>query len=203
MMVSRLVGWTLALGLSLILAGAQGLPQQVPEGKTAAEYYEMGQLYKKAGWTEQSRDCLNRSIKADPRGVGKEAKVFLECYIPKYPVTPDAVQMNVMGYNQMAQNDLAGAEKTFQDCIKKYPKFEWPYGNLGMLYSQQGKQKEARQTLQKVLGMNPSYVNGWIHLAEACQKDNDMAGAKEAVARVLQLDPSNSAARRLQSQLKP
>ena len=197
--------WFLVCLLAALVWGpvkAQGLPQQVPEGKTAAEYLEMGKLYKKGGWTEQARDALNRSIKADPGGVGKEARVYLECYIPRYPVSPEAVQLNIAGYNQMVQNDLVGAEKTFLECNRKYPKFEWPYGNLGLVYTQQGKLKEARRALQKSLSLNPSYVNGWLHLAEVCQQGSDSAGAREAVNKVLQLDPSNSSARRLQSQLK-
>jgi predicted Zn-dependent protease len=192
-----------ALGFSLCVGLAQGLPEKVPDGKTPTEYYDMAQAYKRSGWTEQARDALNRSIKGDPGGVGRQARVYLDCYIPRYPVVPEAVQLNIAGYNQMAGGDFKAAEATFKDCIRRYPKFEWPYGNLGMVYTQLGQLKEARQVLQKALDINPSYVNGWVHLAEACLKDNDKAGAKSAVSQALRCDPGSSQARKVQTQIGP
>jgi predicted Zn-dependent protease len=197
------ISWIVAVGCSLCLGLAQGLPEKVPDGKTPAEYYEMAQQYKRSGWTEQARDALNRSIKADPAGVGRQAKVYLDCYIPRYPVVSEAVQLNIAGYNQMAAGDLKAAETTFKDCIRRYPKFEWPYGNLGMVYTEMGQFKEARQVLQKSLDLNPSYVNGWVHMAEACLRDNDKAGAKSAISQALRCDPASSSARKVQSRIGP
>ena len=198
-----LLSWVIAVGFSLCLGLAQGLPEKVPDGKTPSEYYEMAQQYKRSGWTEQARDALNRSIKADPGGVGRQAKVYLDCNIPRYPAEPAAVQLNIAGYNQMATGDFKSAEGTFKDCIRRYPKFEWPYGNLGLVYIELGQLKEARQVLQKSLDINPSYVNGWVHLAEACLKDNDKAGAKSAISQALRCDPGSSSARKVQARIGP
>lgn len=188
--------------LAMSLALAQPLPQQVPQGKSAAEYFDLGKAYKGAGWTEQAREALQLSVKADPKGVGKQAQAYLDCYIPRFPVSQEAVQRNVEGYNQMVSNDLAGAEKTFLDCIRRYPRFEWPMGNLGMLYTQQGKTAQAEKVLRQALTLNPNYVNGWIHLAEACQKAGDKAGAQQAIGEALRLDPQNGGARALQRDLR-
>ena len=167
----------------------------VPEGLTAAQYLDLGKQYKAAGWPEQARDALTRSIKADPEGVGKKAAIYLRAYIPRYRVPDVAVQMNVRGYNQLARGDRAGAVRTFQDCIAQFPDFEWPYGNLGSVYVEQGRIQEAKDVLQKALTINASYVNGWLHLATARLKDGDLNGAHEAARMAQQIDPDNPLAK--------
>jgi len=182
------------LAFTLERATAQ-LADVVPEGLTAAQYLDLGKQYKAAGWPEQARDALTRSIKADPEGVGKKAAIYLRAYIPRYRVPDVAVQMNVRGYNQLARGDQAGAVRTFQDCIAQFPDFEWPYGNLGSVYVEQGRIQEAKDILQKALAINPSYVNGWLHLATARLKDGDMNGAIEAARMAQQIDPDNPLAK--------
>src|SRR5260370_23231543 len=76
---------------------------QVPHGLSAAQYFELGKQYKAAGWPEQARDALTRSINADPQGIGKKAQIYLRAYIPRDPVSNAAVQQNIAGYNQMAR----------------------------------------------------------------------------------------------------
>jgi predicted Zn-dependent protease len=145
----------------------------VPEGLTAAQYLDLGKQYKAVGWPEQARGALTRSIKADPDGVGKKAETYLRAYVPRDRVPDAAVEMNILGYNLLARGDQAGAIQAFQDCITQFPNFEWPYGNLGSIYVKQGRTQEAKDILQKALTINPSYVNGWIHLAEARLKEGD------------------------------
>lgn len=165
------------LAITVGRAAAQP-PHQVPDGLSAAQYLDLGKQYKEAGWPEQARDALNRSIKADPEGIGKKAQIYLRAYIPRLPVPDVAAQKNITGYNQMARGDRAGAIRTFEECILQFPDFEWPYGNLGFIYTQQGRTKEARDVLQKALAINPSYVNGWLHMAQAKLKDGDVKGAR-------------------------
>ena len=139
--------------LAFTLERAAAQPADVvPEGLTAAQYLDLGKQYKAAGWPEQARDALTRSIKADPEGAGKEAAIYLRAYIPRYRVPNVAVQMNVRGYNQLARGDQAGAVRTFQDCIAQFPDFEWPYGNLGSVYVEQGRIQEAKDILQNQSG---------------------------------------------------
>jgi Tfp pilus assembly protein PilF len=184
------------LALTLGRAAAQP-PDVVPEGLTAAQYFDLGKEYKAVGWPEQARDALTRSIKADPEGVGKKAAIYLRAYVPRYRVSNVAVQMNVRGYNQLARGDVAGAIRTFQECIAQFPDFEWPYGNLGSVYVEQGRTQEAKDILQKALTINPSYVNGWLHLATARLKEGDVNGAHEAARMAQQIDPDNPLAKLL------
>ncbi len=166
-------------------------PREVPVGLTADKYFELGKKYKQVGWTEQSRDSLTRSTKLDPNGVGKSAELFLHAYVPRYPVVEEAVHKNIVGFNQMASGNNDAAITTFKECIKEYPNFEWPYGNLGSVYTRTGKIAEAKDVLTKAVTINPDYVNGWVHLAEANLKDGDYAGARESLSKASAADPES------------
>jgi len=184
---------TILCGLLALTYGPAGAQPSyvVPEGLTAAQYLDLGKQYKAVGWPEQARGALTRSIKADPDGVGKKAETYLRAYVPRDRVPDAAVEMNILGYNLLARGDQAGAIQAFQDCIAQFPNFEWPYGNLGSMYVKQGRTQEAKDILQKALTINPSYVNGWIHLAEARLKEGDVNGAHEAARMAQRIDPDN------------
>ncbi len=167
-------------------------PNKVPDGKTAHEYYELGVKYKTVGWTEQARESLQRAIKLGGSSAdAKNAERYLNTKVPKYPVSQEAVTENIMGFNESSPVE---AEKIWLGCIKKYPKFEWPYGNLGSQYVEQGRLKEGEALLQKALDINPSYVNAWLHLAECKRKQKDFEGAKKCLDTVMKLDPGNERA---------
>jgi tetratricopeptide (TPR) repeat protein len=127
---------------------------------------------------------------------GRKAKRYLETKLPHYPATTEAVQLNIKAFNSRFM-DQQEAERTWLECIQKYPKFEWAYSNLGSLYVSEGKYKEAEDLLNKALAINPSYVNAWLHLAECKRKENDQAGMHACVKKALELDPDDQLAKLL------
>ncbi len=170
-------------------------PREVPEGLSAAEYYDLGIKYKSMGWTEQARDALVFAQELEPESeIAITAGRFLKTKLPRFPVPLLAEQRNIEGFNQMALGDCEGAKETFKALIREFPDFEWPYGNLSVLYLQENLTKEARDLLSRALEINPDYVNGWLHLAAAKGMDLDFNGAKECVRRALEADPTDSAA---------
>ncbi len=161
-------------------------PKKVPEGLGASQYYTLGIIYKGAGWIELSRDALNRAIKLDPKGsIGTKAGVFLKTSVPRYPVSQEATDLNIEGFNQHASGDDTKAIATYEECIKTYPTFEWPYSNLGSLYVDKGDTAKAKELFNKALAINPSYVNAWVGMAKAKRKENDAAGAQQCIDNAL------------------
>jgi tetratricopeptide (TPR) repeat protein len=207
--VLQIVGIVLGSGL-LVVIGLKGFAyflvarlHLVPSGQSAAQYYQLGVKYKGAGWTEQARDSLNRAIKLEPQGVdGKRATIFLHAYLPRYAVQQEAVQMNIIGFNQAAGGHNEQAIQTYERCIKQFPKFEWPYGNLAALHVSQGKLDEAKELLSKILEVNPQYVNGWIHLAEANIAGKDFKRATECLNSAAAIDPDNAAVKALKTKIE-
>ncbi len=170
-------------------------PEKVPDGKSAREYYDLGVQYKTLGWTEQGRYALQKAIElGNGDQYAKRAKIYLETKLPRYPVPQEAVLMNIKGYNADSKFTHGEAEKIWVECIKKYPKFEWPYGNLGDLYIEQGKFKEGEALLMKSLEINPSYVNAWLHLADSKRKQRDFESARKYIKKALELDPGDERA---------
>lgn len=170
-------------------------PRDVPEGLTAAEYYQLGVQYKAMGWTEQARDALNLAHEMDGDGeIGRIAYRFLRTKLPRFPVPLLAEQKNIEGFNQMATGNKEAAKQTFRELIRDFPDFEWPYGNLSVLYLQENQTAEAKNLLVRALEINPDYVNGWLHMAAARSMDMDFDGARKCVKRALDADPSDVAA---------
>lgn len=207
--VLQIIGCVLGSGL-LIVIGLKGFDyflvaglHLVPSGQSAAQYYQLGVKYKGAGWTEPARDSLKRAIKLEPQGAdGKRAAIYLHAYLPRYAVPQEAVQMNISGFNQAARGHNEQARQTYESCIKQFPKFEWPYGNLAALYISQGKLDEAKQLLKKILDVNPQYVNGWIHLAEANIASQDFKCAAECLNIAAAIDPDNTTVKALKTKIE-
>lgn len=177
-------------------------PREVPEGLSPAEYYQLGIQYKSMGWTEQARDALTLAFEEDSDSeVAMSARRFLRTKIPRYPVPLLAEQKNIEGFNQMAMGDAAAAKRTFEELIKDFPDFEWPYGNLSVLYMQEGEYRRAKDLLARALEINPDYINGWLHLAAAKGLERDFEGAKKCVERALDSDPTDAAALALKEAL--
>lgn len=177
-------------------------PRDVPEGLSAEEYLRLGIKYKAMGWTEQARDALHFAIQAgsDPEIV-ESAERFLRTKIPRFPVPLFAEQKNIEGFNLMSTGNVDQAQELFEELIRDFPDFEWPYGNLAVLYLHTQKIEEAKELLEKSLAINPHYVNGWLHMATAKSLEADFSGARECVERALQADPTDVAARAMQDAL--
>ena len=164
-------------------------PLDVPEGLSAAEYYELGLKYKEIGWTEQARDALAFAIEIEPDGdSGKLAASYLRTKIPRHPVPLVAEQTNIHGFNQFCGGDEHGAQETFEALIAEYPDFEWPYGNLGCLFIQLGEVARAKKILRKAIDINPHYVNAWLHMARAEALDGNYDEAYKCLSQVEQID---------------
>jgi len=153
--------------------------------KAALELFKTGLKYQQSGRVELSRKALDDAIELDPTGkVGNSARVVLRTKLPRYPVSADAEQRNVIGFNQMNHGDISAAQKTFLALIEEFPQFEYPYGNLVYLYIQERKLNEAKALLKRVLQINPNYLNGWKYLAEVQRIERDTAGYKQSSERI-------------------
>jgi serine/threonine protein kinase len=171
----------------------------VPEhvGPTAAEqqaakYYYLGVYYKQKGWTEYSRAALQEAIRRDKGEIGFKALSFLRSHLPAHPVSHEAEQLNIKGYNLWQKAaDYKGAERVFRQCMALYPNFEWPYSNLGSEFVELGQPKKGLPFLEKATQINPFYTNALRHLSDAHialgHRDKAIQYLKDAV----ESDPSD------------
>ncbi len=180
----------------------EALPRDVPEGLTAPDYYRLAHQYKRVGWIEQARDSSNLASELGAEtDIGKAARLFLKTKLPKYPVPLLAEQLYIEGFNQLATGYIDESKAIFEELIKDYPDFEWGYGQLAVLYIQEGDNGKARELLKIALDINPDYVNGWLHMAQADGLELDFEGAKYCVGMALKSDPTDELAIALKQEL--
>ncbi len=170
---------------------AEPPPRELPEDLTAEEYWQLAVRYKQVGWTEQARDALTTAIEIDGDGpVGIKSRSFLRSKIPRYPVPLMAEQLNIQGYNQMFVNENE-AQRMFENLVKDYPDFEWPYGNLGSLLIKRGHLENAQELLIRAVQINPYYINGWLHLSRVYAIQENFIAAEDCLQRVTAIDASD------------
>jgi tetratricopeptide (TPR) repeat protein len=183
-----------------IILPALGMPtRDIPEGMSAEEYFKMATQYKTMGWTEQARDALLLANEIDPDEVGPRALRYLRTKIPRHPVPHHAVKKNIYGHSQFVRGELDSAKEIFEELIKDYPDFEWPYGNLGAVYIQQGKIGNAKDILAKALDINGDYLNAWLHLGRARAAVLEVREAQSCIDKAIRLDPDDQAAQSLKT----
>jgi len=155
------------------------------------EYYQQGIMYKAYGWTEKSRQSMIEAQRFDSKTSNK-AKIYIRTHLPLYPISKEAEQMNIKGYNLMASRKTDQAIETFKRCIAKYPGFEWPCGNLGSLYIKLGNYEQAKIYLDKALAINPNYVNALHHMAELELRQGHKDNALKYLEQISSADPYES-----------
>ena len=90
----------------------------------------------------------------------------------------------------MMSGELGAAKAVFKELIQNYPDFEWPYGNLGSLFIQEGRIDLAQDVLEKALQINRFYLNAWFHLTRARILASDFAGARKCLDEIESIDPT-------------
>lgn len=177
--------------MPLCVSSMQPDKSKVYKFKSGQEYYQQGLTYKAYGWTEKARNSMIEAQKFDNQTRDK-ARTYIRTHLPLYPISKEAEQMNIKGYNLMASRRSTYAIDAFKKCIAKYPQFEWPYGNLGLLYMKQGDFENARYYLNKAIEINPSYVNALHHLTELELRLGHKKEALEYLNKIENADPFES-----------
>jgi hypothetical protein len=162
-------------------------PPNPDAARTAQLLFDRARVLKARGFPEEARAYSLRAIKLDPKGVGPKAQAFIRCEIPRYPVSSEARLMNVKAFNLMSTP--SEAIPAFQQCIKKYPKFEYLYGNLALVYLMTKQTAKAKLTLHEALQINPYYANAWMYLAQAHMIDGKLDEARKCILHIKQIDP--------------
>lgn len=159
----------------------------------ARELYNWGFYYKKLGWTEGSRALLSLSelIGGDaPEGLA--ARRYLHTKVPRYPQPEEAVRLNILGYNaDNGNHNIDQAQAYFEECIRRYPNFEWPLANVATIYYRRGQLDKAEAAAAKAVSINPEYVNGWLVYSTVKAGQGDQKAALEYAERASKLDPDN------------
>lgn len=95
-----------------------------------------------------------------------------------------------VAYESMEQYDLA--IQTFDQGLKKYPKYAQLWFNKGVVLEKKGELNKAITHYQQSILLNPRYARPHLRLANICYNQNKLAQAMMAFNMYLLLEPEGS-----------
>lgn len=196
----------IVLALSLLLAA--GVQAGTQEKILADTQFNLALNYFKSGKIEEAKAPLAKAIGTLPKhpqanllsGIiackqarFEEGVKFLKTAQEGLPNNADIYHNLGVAYSNL--NKLSDAEAAFAAEEKLRPSTQGVSVNRGVLALKQKKYKEAVTALNKATAEEPNNSKVWLYLADAKEGSNDKAGATEAKAKALSLDPSLRALR--------
>lgn len=97
--------------------------------------------------------------------------------------------------------DAAGERHALEQAVKLDPRLPGAQNALGYLMSRDGDANGAVVHFRATVEAAPGWTEAWINLAAELAVTSNFAEARQAVAKALELDPSNTQARELSDQL--
>lgn len=94
-------------------------------------------------------------------------------------------------------NDTAGEKAALERAIRLNPNLAEAQNQMGYLAARGGDSAQADTFFRAATQASPSYVVAWVNLAASLASEARWQDAKQALDRALEIDPDNSAARRL------
>jgi predicted Zn-dependent protease len=139
---------------------------------------------------EKSRSLFEQAIKAHGSMRAKvKSRIFLKCYLPKYPVTPECEKLYKQADLLVQHNQLAAGLTAFQALAVKYPKLEWVQIGLATIHLKNEDPERAATCARRALAINPDCVDAWLILTHDCLMHHDMEGARIVTQTAHELDP--------------
>lgn len=108
---------------------------------------------------------------------------------------------NKYGVCQLAQNNLAAAQKTFAFILSENPKHAEAAGNLGFVYMQQGQPTLAYEQLMHSISLDPDATQVLINLAVYYHNNHDLARCRQVLVRLLERHPEHEQAQAMLADL--
>ncbi len=167
-------------------------PREVPAELPARQLVILAERYLTLGWTEQARDALELAISLGPTSlVGKQAKTILLTRLPKQPVPYIACEGLIEARRALVQGDMERSRVKLTELIRRYPGFESPYNELGMINLRDGEIELARNNVTMAIEINPNYLDAWLNLARINAAACQLLDAQRCLDRASALDDTD------------
>ncbi len=171
------------------------------------------QEFLNADTTQLSADAIALNGRVDAAQGGSEAAVKVAnlqggsntLVVPAAVPTSDrqrAQQANDRGLQLYREKRYDEAVAQFTEALKLRPDFAQAANNLGFVYYRQQRYMEAARWLENTLKIDPSRAVAYLNLGDAYFHAGEKAGAKQAYATYLELQPQGSGAAQARAQLQ-
>jgi tetratricopeptide (TPR) repeat protein len=99
------------------------------------------------------------------------------------------------------QGDLDHALPIFEDLAKEYPDNPVILYSIGVAHLLRGQMDDARAALEKVIEIDPRYINAYLNLASVDEAQDRRADAVAKLQKVMDIAPATPAARQAEVRL--
>ena len=175
------------------------LPEQIPSGLTAEQYYKLGVRYDYKDEYSKARKALKLGI-AQSHSAEETEKInrYMRCYMPVNDLSKQEVDTIDKACAKSAAGRKDEAKRMLEALIADNPRCESAHRYLAEVYISQKDIKHAEDELNKAISIRPGYVRAYILLAACRQIEGDLDGVKHYAQKALECDPTNKLARTIE-----
>jgi tetratricopeptide (TPR) repeat protein len=165
-------------------------PNTVPTALNQKEYYKLAKAY---GWqrSDLTLECIKKIIAIDAKSeLAVKANRMMDLVLPKHmPPAKEAVSLSKEAMNCISDHNRS--RRLSENCVKRYPEFEYGYISLGALEKDVGNPSAARANFEKALRINPHNLEALSRLGDILRQI-DEEQAKVVLRLAVELDPDDS-----------
>jgi tetratricopeptide (TPR) repeat protein len=184
---TKLLGFSMALGACLVVAGAQEPPANPepsappivvappPSATTTPATAAPGR-------PEAKHEPARRPNRAQPLGLA-----VISEKVARYPDNP--YLLNEMGNLLLKEGRRLEAEERYMKAVELDDQFAAAWNNLGIVRSALGNRTEAETALRTAVEVQPNYALAWYNLGTVLDAEQHYEQAVKAYERAFVLDP--------------
>ena len=159
-------------------------------GRSAEAIKTLAPLVEKGG-QEDSRAILLMAVLESQRGDYQQASEYFE-RVDHMQSGCNALASYFYGTTLLRMHRPAEAQAKLGAAIECHPRFALAEFRLGEAFSQDGKLEQAVKSLEQAIHDDPALAEPYYALAQIRQRQGDLAGAREALARFTSLQKRGS-----------
>jgi len=141
-------------------------------------------------------DALIRHVADEYAADGMFAKVSIEQDTLIIAEDLEAKAKSDEGLDALQHGVYATGKAIFEALLSEHPNNAIVLYNLGMVYSDEGNLGKAIELLSTLIRLKPDYAHGWVALAVAYMRNNQIIEADQAAQKAAQLAPNDQYALR-------
>ncbi len=176
------------------LMPALGMPlDEIPQGKTPDEYLSIAERYEKIGLAEPTRRILKhiRTTFPDSRAA-ITASLRLKTRVPVHEIKQDAQRKYLHAVRDGLLTNRTASKDAYEELLREYPEFEWPYANLSCIVLKEGDLARATDLVNRAITINQASLRAWACMARINLVEWKLDLLKKSADKMDKLEPGNS-----------